>query len=100
MSKTVSAKVSEEEYLRFKNIASDHNLSVSALIKMAFNSAEIKDPALEKSINAQIRKIGINLNQISHHCNIKKKIDQQTADSLILIEEQFNEILQRLYNDE
>ena len=98
--KTVSARVSDEEYDRFKNIASDHNLSVSALIKMSFNSSEIRDPALEKSINAQIKKIGINLNQIAHRCNIKKAVGQQTADSLILIEEQMNEILKRLYDDE
>lgn len=97
--KTVSARVSDEEYDRFKNIASDHNLSVSALIKMAFNSAEIRDPKIEKSVNAQIRKIGINLNQIAHRCNIKKAVDKQTADSLILIEKQMNEILKRLYND-
>lgn len=94
---TVSAYVSDEEYNRYKKIASDHNLSVSSIIKMAFNSAEIKDPKLEKSINAQIKKIGINLNQIAHRCNVRKSVDQQTADSLIVIETQLNEILKRLY---
>lgn len=97
---TVSSYVSDEEYDRYKKIASDHNLSVSSIIKMAFNSAEIRDPKIEKSVNAQIRKIGINLNQIAHRCNIKKAVDKQTADSLILIETQLNEILQRFYDDE
>ena len=98
--KTVSARVTEEEYLRYKKIASEHNLSVSALIKMAFNFAEIKDPTIEKSINAEIRSIGINLNQIAKRCNIKKVVDKQTADSLIVIETQLNEILKGLYDDE
>ena len=91
---TVSAKVSDDEKLNFTKIAKENNLSVSAMIKQAFNNATIKDTTDEKKIHYELKRIGNNLNQVAYHCNSNNVIDKQVLLSLSRIEEELKKLLQ------
>jgi hypothetical protein len=92
--KTVSAKVTEEEYNKIKSLADNNNISISALIKQALFSAEIADPQPLENLNIQVRKIGNNLNQIAKYVNTKKRYNK-TAESGL--EEVFLDMKDLLY---
>lgn len=80
---TISAYVSIKTYDDAKNLAEQNHTSVSKIIKSAFDQVEIKDKSLQLKILNELSAIGNNLNQISKHCNINKKVDILTLHSLV-----------------
>ncbi len=88
---TISAKINDEAYLKFKQLATDNNLTMSKMITQAITKSTIVDVKKEKSIELEIlhnlNKIGNNLNQISKHCNTKKSVDVEVLKTLLEIEE-------------
>ena len=80
--KTVSAKVTEEEYNTIQRIANQYNISISALIKQSLFDAEIADPKPLKNLTFQVKAIGINFNQITKYCNYRKEFNPLAKSAL------------------
>ena len=90
---TLSTYVSDEDYDRAKEIAIEQHMSVSKMLKMAFNNAIIVDQSVELELINQVKAIGINVNQIAKRCNTKKVIDRLTYEQLVNIRESIEELL-------
>lgn len=90
---TLSTYVSQEDYSRANQIAIEQNMSVSAMLKMAFNNATIEDKTVELRLIGEVKKIGINLNQIAHRCNIQKSVDRVTLELLSQINKNIESLL-------
>ncbi len=91
--KTVSAKVSDEEYQTIKRTAINNNMTISSLIKQSLFDAEIRDNKSDKNLALQLNKIGNNLNQITRYCHTKSKIDGTAKSALEEIRDRLNEII-------
>jgi predicted transcriptional regulator len=91
--RTISAKVDDELYEKVKKVADENNITISTLLKQAFQNSTIKDVSVEREILFQIHKIGINLNQIAKRCNAKKTVDRLTLEALSRIENELKELL-------
>ena len=90
---TVSAKVTNEEKLKFEKIAKENSLTVSTMIKQSFHNATIKDTSDEKKMHYELKRIGNNLNQIAYHLNSKNVVDKQVLASLSRIEKELKSLL-------
>jgi len=80
--KTVSAKVTDEEYLKIKSIAKQYNISTSELIKQAVFNAEVTDNKAVKSLAQQVQKIGHNFNQIVKYTHYQKEYNPLAKSAL------------------
>lgn len=86
--KTISSKISDEEYQLISDIAKEQNISISLLIKQAIFNAKIQDKSIEKEKLYHYNKIGNNLNQIARKCNLKNAVDKLVLEELISIKEE------------
>ena len=80
--KTVSAKVTFEDFDKIKKLANQNNITISSLIKQAIFSTEIADPKPLKNLNLEVARIGNNLNQIAKYVNIKKQYNATAKSGL------------------
>ncbi len=94
--KTISSKVSDEFYLLAHKVAKENNLTVSSMIKQAFETSRINDKSIELKILKEINLIGNELSDISQSCNIKNVVDMQVLLSLSSLEEQLKNIRKSL----
>jgi len=94
--KTISAKVTDEFYILANRVAKENNLSVSAMIKQAFETSKIQDKSIELKMLNQLHLIRAELSNISEHCDIDKVIDKQVLFTLSSIEESLKEIRENL----
>lgn len=90
--KTISAKVTDEFYNLANRVAKENNLSVSSMIKQAFETSKIQDKSIELKMLNQLHLIREELSSISEHCNINKIIDKQVLFTLSSLEESLKEI--------
>lgn len=81
---TIGAYVSDEEFDRAKKIAEDNNMTVSQVVRNAFNNLAITDQSIElerintmKNLSVNMKRIGENLNQITTHLHVNKVVDRQ-----------------------
>ncbi len=94
--KTISSKVSDEFYILANKVAKENNLTVSSMIKQAFETSKINDKSIELEILKEINLIRNELSDISQHCNIKNVVDKQVLLSLSSIEEHLKNIRESL----
>jgi hypothetical protein len=89
MNKRISARCTEAEYELFLQKCKKANLSKAEFTrKMIFSSVvREQDKDHKKKVLYLLSNISNNVNQIAHRCNISKKIDIQTLDSLKEISE-------------
>lgn len=87
---TVGAFVDDIMYARYKKVALENNLTISAVIKQALEKAEIIDvnkmKYLELERLAKLSWIESNLYQIVNYCDTKKVVDVLVLTSLLEIE--------------
>ena len=94
--KTISAKVSDEFYLLANRVAKENNISVSSMIKQAFQTAKVEDKSIELKLLRELHIIRIELYKISEYCSINRVIDKQVLFTLSSIEESLKEIRENL----
>jgi hypothetical protein len=87
---TVGAFVDDIMYAKYKKVALENNLTISAVIKQALEKAEIIDvnkmKYLELERLAKLSWIESNLYQIVNYCDTKKVVDVLVLTSLLEIE--------------
>jgi hypothetical protein len=70
--------------------ARESRISISELIRKSSEQIKIID---NKSLVFQVRKAGVNLNQISKRCNETRAVDIATLQQLIIIEKMLRRLL-------
>jgi len=95
--KTISLRLTEEEYNRLKNTADELGYSVSELVrkKVLGNREKLAPRQNVRLIAYELNRIGNNINQIAKHCNTKKAIDRLAVLELA----KMRELLEKLAND-
>ena len=67
--KQVNFRISQEEYVRLKQMADDAGMSVSGFVKNKALGIKTRHPKIAKQealkIASELRKIGVNLNQVA-----------------------------------
>ena len=94
--KTISAKVTDEFYILANKVAKENNLTVSSMIKQAFETSKIQDKSIELKMLNQLHLIREEVSNISEYCNINKVIDKQVLFTLSSIEESLKDIREDL----
>lgn len=88
---TVGAYVDDDTFIRYKKTAEDNNLSISAVIKQAFDKAEIVDVKQIKSLDiarlVALTRIMNNLTRIAQYCDTKKVVDNIVFSALMEIQD-------------
>jgi len=92
--KTISLRLSEEEYKRLKTKADELGYSISELIrkKVLSNRERLAPKAELKLLAYELNRIGNNLNQITKYVNFKKAIDRIVAKEIIKIKEALDNV--------
>ncbi len=87
--KTISLRLTEEEYNKLKNTADELGYSVSELVrKKVLDNREKLAPKQDlKLIAYELNRIGANLNQVAKYVNTHKAIDRVVASNLLKIKE-------------
>jgi hypothetical protein len=69
----INFRVNEEEYERIKKMADSLGMSVSAFCKSKAKGSRIKSPKIDRQgaieIASELRRIGVNVNQIAKNLN-------------------------------
>ena len=71
--KQISFRVSQEEFKRLEEMAEQLGMTVPAFCKAKAQGAKIKAPKIDRQgafqIASELRRIGVNVNQIAKHLN-------------------------------
>ena len=96
--KTISLRLTEEEYNRLKNTADELGYSVSELVrkKVLGNREKLAQRQDLKLIAYELNRIGNNLNQIAKYVNTHRAIDRVVASNLLKIREAIESVSQIL----
>lgn len=96
----VSFRLSEEEYSKLEEKAKIVNLSIPQFCKKASLSKKIKQPNIDNQgalkIASELRRIGLNVNQVAKHVNIDSNVSEGQIKAL---QEELGQIWQ-LFNSE
>jgi len=97
--KTIRVRVNEEEFANLSQKADEVGLSMSAFLREMTNLKPINNRQELKILNTNLRRIGVNVNQIARYVNSQKGYSSvdvaELATALISIERQ----LEGLRND-
>ena len=103
MSKYKQVKVNflPDDFEKLQNLADSAEMTKAQFLRQAIDltlpNVREKKGKVKKNISTQtlfeIAKIGTNLNQIAHHCNINKQVDTNILKSLVSIESMLNSLL-------
>jgi len=103
--KQVKVNFRLETHAQIEFLATESNLTIAEWIrlqldnKMSFGTEARERPTTKEHKRADpkllysLHKIGNNINQISHNCNINKSIDREVLASLIRIETELKTLL-------
>ena len=94
--KTISAKVTDEFYLLANKVAKENNISVSSMIKQAFETSTIEDKSIELRLLNELHNLRNECAKISDYCHIEKTVDKQVLLTLASLETSFTEIRETL----
>jgi predicted DNA-binding protein len=98
----VFSRVSPQVRERLKRFASKHAITESEAIRFAIEKLLLSEKELEcqtekvealRDIADQLRRIGINLNQIARYVNFKKEIETDIAEQIGELAVAINEVL-------
>lgn len=90
--KTISAKISDTEFEKIRELAAKKNLTISKLIKKSIFESKITNDTLLVSLIRELNRIGNNLNQIARYVNTKKTLDMEVLNLLSVIEDEIEQI--------
>lgn len=90
---TISAKVSVEDKMRFKRLARENDLTISALIKQVIETGNIIDVNQIESLKIEklkeMNRMSNYIHDIKESCNIDKPIDREVLLALVRVESAF-----------
>ena len=96
-SKQINFRVSEQEYQRLEQMANNVGMSVPMFCKKKAQGAKMKAPLIDRQgaiqIASELRRIGVNVNQIAKHLNSSLNISKEQINAL---QGELNDIWQRL----
>ena len=96
-SKQINFRVSEQEYQRLEQMANNVGMSVPMFCKKKAQGAKMKAPLIDRQgaiqIASELRRIGVNVNQIAKHLNSGLNISKEQINAL---QGELNDIWQRL----
>ena len=85
-SKQISFRVSEQEYEKIKYMAEQKNISVAAYSKAKVQGIRLKQPLVDKEgavlIARELRRIGVNVNQIAKVLNSGENANMSEIEGL------------------
>lgn len=84
LSKRISARCSENEYLEFEKKRKKAGMSKAEFTRKMIFSSTIKetDKEYQRRVLFLMNNISNNINQIAHHANIQKSIDLEVLERL------------------
>lgn len=97
--KMITMKVSEQEFEHYKKLANIYKMSLSKLIRNRLTETELKMSQVQEAksehseLEKQIKKIGVNINQIAKAINEKRDCKIYMS-ILISIEKRLKDVLQ------
>jgi len=84
--KQINFRVSQEEFNRLEEMANQVGLSVPNFCKKKAQGSRIKSPKIDREgafqIASELRKIGVNVNQIAKHLNTSKNVSEGQIKAL------------------
>lgn len=96
-SKQINFRVSDEEYQRLQVMADNVGMTVPAFCKAKAQGARLKAPKVDRQgamkIATELRRIGVNMNQIAKQAN---KGDKPLQSDLKAVQEELDDIWQLL----
>lgn len=95
--KQINFRVSEQEYQRLEQMANKVGMSVPMFCKKKAQGAKMKSPLIDRQgalkIASELRRIGVNANQIAKHLNSGGNASEGQINAL---HKELNDIWQRL----
>ena len=95
--KQINFRVSEKEYQRLEQMASNLGMTVPTFCKKKAQGARMKGPLIDRQgalqIASELRRIGVNANQIAKHLNSEGKASEGQINAL---QKELNDIWQLL----
>lgn len=96
-SKQVNFRVSDDEYKRLELMAQQQGMTVPSFCKKRAQGAKLKMPLVDREgalkIASELRRIGVNFNQVVKHLNSGEKVSEGQINA---IGKELNEIWQLL----
>lgn len=96
-SKQINFRVSEQEYQRLEQMASNLGMTVPTFCKKKAQGAKMKAPLIDRQgalqIASELRRIGVNVNQIAKHLNSEGKVSEGQINAL---QKELNDLWQQL----
>lgn len=93
----INFRVSEHEYQRLEQMANNVGMSVPMFCKKKAQGARMKAPLIDRQgalqIASELRRIGVNVNQIAKHLNSGENASKGQIDAL---QKELNNIWQQL----
>lgn len=84
--KQISFRVSQEEFNRLKSMADQFGMSVPAFCKSKAKGSKMTAPKIDREgafkIASELKKIGINVNQIAKHLNSGENVSEGQINAL------------------
>ncbi len=90
--KTISLRLTENEYDRLKKLSDENGYSVSDFVRKKIFDKKIINKNVIETFLYHANRIGNNLNQIARYVNTKKSIDKITLEKLIEIEKEISDL--------
>lgn len=85
-SKQINFRVNEQEYQNLEQLAKSFGMSVSAFCKEKVKGTKMKAPRIDREgaihIASELRKIGVNINQMAKHLNMGEKVSEGQINAL------------------
>lgn len=95
--KQINFRVSEQEYQRLEQMATNLGMSVPMFCKKKAQGARMKAPLIDRQgaiqIASELRKMGVNVNQIAKHLNSGGNASEGQINA---IQKELNDIWQQL----
>lgn len=104
---TLGGYVSQEIYDKYDALAREKGITKSKLVGQAITTSKIVAPSkkddlklqqlrLLQELKTELRCISENVNQISKHCNINKRVDLEVVEKLGTIERLLEDVRQKI----
>lgn len=80
-SKQIKFRVTEDEFERLMHMADNVGMSVPAFVKAKAQGVRVRQPKIDRQgaleIARELRKVGININQIARWCNKGMEVSEE-----------------------
>ncbi len=86
--KSISLRLTENEYNRLKKLSDENGYSVSNFVRKKIFDKKIINKNVIETFLYNANRIGNNLNQIARYCNTNKSVDKIVLEKLIEIEKE------------